>query len=185
MTLKNDTLTYDYSARVVDTIISYLVFSEEEVLANADKDKDSDDDVAIAITKKAAKHSNEKTNALKLFVKNENDTDWYQVIIKNIMRFELGMDHVSIGISFSQTAAAIHHARDISDMIGDVSVQVFSLAFDASTHRDQSLFDFRVRICYKGLLCIIHLVGLPMFDCHMAEIIYNMVVEFFDALYPD
>ena len=75
------------------------------------------------------------------------------------------MDHVSIGMSFRQTAATIQHARnhtktakltgmndmivgqyvhvlvgaslqDVSDMTGDVSVWAFSLAFDASTHRE-------------------------------------------------
>ena len=64
---------------------------------------DSDDDVVNAIAKEAAKQA----NALKLFVKNENDPDWYQVIIKNVMRFELAMDLVSIGMSFRQTVAAI------------------------------------------------------------------------------
>ena len=82
------------------------------MLANADSDNDSDDDVTNAIVKKAAKQANEKTKALKLFFKNENDLDWYQVIIKNVMRFELAMDHVSIGMSFRQTPAAIQHARD-------------------------------------------------------------------------
>ena len=127
------------------------------------------------------------------------------------MEFELAMDHVLIGMSFRHTAAAIQHARDhtkttkmtgmndmivgqyvrvlvgaslqdISDMMGDMSVWAFSIVFDASTRREQSFFDVRVRICYKGLLCNIHLVGLPMFDRHKAEIIYNMLVKFLDAL---
>uniref|UniRef100_A0AAV1T9D6 Uncharacterized protein n=1 Tax=Peronospora matthiolae TaxID=2874970 RepID=A0AAV1T9D6_9STRA len=51
-------------------------------------------------------------------------------------------------------------------MIGDVSVRSSSLAFDASTHREQSLVDLRVRIYYKELLCINHMFGLPMFDRH-------------------
>ena len=75
MTLKNDTLTYDISARIVDTIIGNLFFRDEEVLANADSDNDSDDDVANATSKEDDKQANEKTNALKLFVKNENDRD--------------------------------------------------------------------------------------------------------------
>ena len=35
-----------------------------------------------------------------------------------------------------------------------------------------------MRICYKGLLFNIHLVGLSMLDRHMAEVIYNMLVNF-------
>ncbi len=104
MTMKDDKLVFDISARIVDTIIGDLFFRDDEVLANID----SDDDVANTIAKKAK----EKTNALKLFVKNENDPDWYQVVIPNAMRFELVMDHVSIGMSFRQAAAAIQHARD-------------------------------------------------------------------------
>jgi hypothetical protein len=72
MTMKDDKLVFDISARIVDTIIGNLFFRNDEVLANADNDGDSDDDVASTIAKKAAKKAKEKTNALKLFVKNEN-----------------------------------------------------------------------------------------------------------------
>ena len=64
MTLKNDTLTYDISALIIDTIIGDLFFRDEEVLVDADCDNDSEDDVTNAIAKKAAKKSNEKTSAL-------------------------------------------------------------------------------------------------------------------------
>ena len=60
MTLKNDTLTYDISALIIDTIIGDLFFRDEEVLVDADCDNDSEDDVTNAIAKKAAKKSNEK-----------------------------------------------------------------------------------------------------------------------------
>jgi hypothetical protein len=43
---------------------------------------------------------------MKLFVQNEDDP-YYTVIIKNIMRFELTMDHVSIGMSFRKTTIII------------------------------------------------------------------------------
>jgi len=130
------------------------------------------------------------------------------------MRFKLAMDHVSIGMSFRQAAAAIQGARDhtktatlsdmndliigqyvrvlvsgnlqdISDLMGDLSVWAFSLAFDSSTHFEQSFFDLRIRICFKGRLCNLHLVGLPLFDRHTAEILYNLLCKFLDALYPD
>ncbi|CAK9194975.1 unnamed protein product [Sphagnum troendelagicum] len=214
MTVKDDKLVFDISARIVDTIIGDLFFRYDEVLANADSDGDSDDDMASVIAKKATKKAKEKTNALKLFIKNENDPDWYQVIIPNAMRFELAMDHVSIGMSFRQAAAAIQHARDhtktatlsgmndliigqyvrvlvgsnlqdISDLMGDLSVWAFSLAFDSNTHFEQSFFDLRVGICFKGRLCNLHLVGLPLFDRHTVEILYNLLCKFLDALYPD
>jgi hypothetical protein len=215
MTVKDDKLVFDISARIVDTIIGNLFFRDDEVLANADSDDDdSDDDLASVIAKKVARKAKEKTNALKLFVKNENDPDWYQVVIPNPMRFELAMDHVSIGMSFRQVAAAIQHTRDhtktatlsgmndlivgqyvrvlvggnlqdISDLMGDLSVWAFSLAFDSSTHFEQSFFDLRIQICFKGRLCNLHLVGLPLFDRHTAEILYNLLCKFLDALYPD
>jgi hypothetical protein len=103
MTMKDDKLVFDNNARIVDTIIGDLFFRDDEVLANADTDGNSDDDVASTIAKKATK----KTNTLKLFVQNENDPNWYQVIIPNAMQFELTMDHVSIGMSFRQAGAAI------------------------------------------------------------------------------
>ncbi len=75
MTVKDDKLVFDISARIIDTIIGDLFFRDDEVLANADSDDDSDDDMASAIAKKATKKAKEKTNALKLFIKNENDPD--------------------------------------------------------------------------------------------------------------
>ncbi|CAM6002565.1 unnamed protein product [Sphagnum balticum] len=110
--VEDDKLVFDISARIVDTMIGDLFFRNYEVLANVDNDSDSDDDVASTIAKEAAKKAKEKTNALKLFVKNENDLDWYQVVIPNAMRFKLAMDHVSIGMSFRQATAAIQHTRD-------------------------------------------------------------------------
>ena len=63
-------------------------------------------------------------------------------------------------------------------------MRTFSLAFHASTHHDQSFFDVRVRVCYKGTISNIHMIGLRMFDRQKTEIIYNMLVEFIDAIYP-
>jgi hypothetical protein len=54
-------------------------------------------DAAIVITCKVAKKANQKTNAMRLFDQQDNG---YIVTIKNIMRFELTMDHISIGKSF-------------------------------------------------------------------------------------
>ena len=54
--------------------------------------------------------------------------------------------------------------QDSSDMMSDIYVQEVSLAFDPTTHREQSFFDICVRLCFKGLICNIHLFGLPMFD---------------------
>jgi hypothetical protein len=57
-----------------------------------------------AIAKRAAKKSKEKVNVMKLFIK-QSDELTYKVTIKNVTRFELAMDHVSIGMSFQTTVA--------------------------------------------------------------------------------
>jgi hypothetical protein len=58
-----------------------------------------DTTTAEAIAKRAVKKSKEKVNAMKLFVKQSNEST-YKVTIKNVTRFELAMDHVSIDMLF-------------------------------------------------------------------------------------
>ena len=48
--------------------------------------------------------------------KDENDEEWYNVVILNIARFEFAMDLVSTGMSFRQVAAAIQFAREHTKM---------------------------------------------------------------------
>jgi hypothetical protein len=67
--------------------------------------------VADAVRKKVAKKEKENINAMKLFVKKEGEVV-YKVKIKDVLRFELAMDYVGIGMSFRQTAAAIQRAKD-------------------------------------------------------------------------
>ncbi len=66
-------------------------------------------DVAHAIARKAAKKANQKMNMMRLF---DQKDDEYIVTIMNVMCFKLMMDHISIGMSFRQMAAAIRHAKD-------------------------------------------------------------------------
>jgi hypothetical protein len=49
MTVKDDKLVFNISARIVDTIIGDLFFRDDEVLATADSDGDNDDDMANTI----------------------------------------------------------------------------------------------------------------------------------------
>ncbi len=64
-----------------------------------------------AIAKRATKKSKEKVNAMKLFVK-QSDESTYKVTIKNITHFESAMDHVSIAMSFRQRTIAIQQVKD-------------------------------------------------------------------------
>jgi hypothetical protein len=138
----------------------------------------------------------QKRNAMNLFETNEHEPH-YTATIKNIVRFELAIDHVSISMSFRQVAGAIQHAKDrmkmsklsgindlivgqyfrvlvatnlqmIADMLDEDIVWDFSLAGDGSTHRGQSSFDLRMRICLKVRLLNLHLVAFHMFNRHAA-----------------
>jgi hypothetical protein len=109
MDLATDTLTFTVKASIVESIIGDLFFRDHEVMN--DFGSDSDDDVVGAEAKKAAQMIKQKRNAMKLFEKNEEEPH-YTATIKNIVRFELAIDHVSIGMSFRQVAGAIQHAKD-------------------------------------------------------------------------
>jgi hypothetical protein len=102
MDLDSDTLTFMINANIVNTIIGDMFFRDNEVVVNND---DADDDMVGVTARKAAKKFKEKTNTMKLFIINEVDEDEddpysYTVTIKNIMRFNLVMDHVKSGMSF-------------------------------------------------------------------------------------
>jgi hypothetical protein len=148
----------------------------------------------------------QKQHAMKLFVKSDG-ADIYTVEIKGLMRFDLALDHISIGMSFRQAALTIQHAKDrtktaklggvndlmvaqwvrvlvavslqqIAFILGHKSVWAFSFAGDGNTNRGQSFFDTRLHVCYKGVLVNLHFVVLPMFVHHTA-------VKALDALFPN
>jgi hypothetical protein len=73
--------------------------------------------------------------------------------------------------------------QQIALILDNESVWAMSLAGDGSTHRGQSFFDLRLRICYRGDLVNLHLVALPMFERHSAMNIFNLIAKFMDALY--
>jgi len=79
--LTADSIEFVISANIVNTIIGDIFFRIDKQLLN---DSNSDDDTATskAITNKAAKKSKEKVNAMKLFVK-QSDESTYKVTIKN------------------------------------------------------------------------------------------------------
>jgi hypothetical protein len=106
-----DTIHFSLSSGIVDVIIGDIFFRDDEVLIDIDDD-DDDADATAAILKKAKTKAMEKTHAMKLFVKDPNDDQMYNVTINNAMRYELVMDHVSIEMSFRQVVVAIQHTKD-------------------------------------------------------------------------
>jgi hypothetical protein len=158
----------------------------------------------------AAKKIATKRNATKLFVLNDEETK-YDVSISNTTRFDMAIRGVGIGLSFRQTAAMMQITKDvchlpkltgindhlvgkyvrvlvaanlqlISDLLLHPSIWAFSLAGDGSTHRGDSFFDMRIRVCAKGKLTNLHLVAIPMFERHTAENTFKLIEKFLDAL---
>ncbi|CAK9863102.1 unnamed protein product [Sphagnum jensenii] len=83
-----DNLTFAISQpAIVDDIVGNLFFNPKE---------DEEDDNSESIT---------KANAMKLFKLQEDGS--YLVIIKNSLRFNLTIEHLSVGLSFCQTTAII------------------------------------------------------------------------------
>jgi len=206
-----DTILFSLSSGIVGVIIGDIFIRDDEVLINIDDD-DDDTDAATEILKKAKTKAMEKTHAMKLFVKDPNDDQMYNVTINNAMRYELVMDHVSIGMSFRQIIATIQHTKDrakvakltgindlivgqyvrvavavalqcIADLLDDDTVWAFSLACDGSTHRGQHFLDMRVRICFRGVLLNLHLAAIPMFERHTTLNTFNLLVKFLNVMY--
>ncbi|CAI5727443.1 unnamed protein product [Hyaloperonospora brassicae] len=190
------------------------VLQKREILDNAE-DEDEEDfvesDAAKEVADKIDKKFSEKANAMKLFVK-DSKTVKYVITVKNVMRYDLALNHVGSVMSFLHAAMGFDHAKRrtqtpkiaginslmvgqfiralvasnlqrIADFMGDASVWAISLACDGSTHRGQSFFDMRLRFCYRGVLVNLHLVAIPMFDRHTSQIILDTVCKFMDTLY--
>ena len=187
-------LKFKIQGPVVDVVIADMFFHPEE---------DEDDDDSEPIT---------KANALKLFQREPDGS--YSVIIKNPLRFNLALAHVSVGLSFRQTARVITQHRNftknaklsglndhmvgqfvrilvgvnlntISNILVDADVWCFSIAADCSTHFGVSFLDIRARVCVAGVLHNLHLAVIPFFDRHTAANIFDHIVRLLEVLLPN
>jgi hypothetical protein len=73
--------------------------------------------------------------------------------------------------------------QEITTILDDESVWAMLLVGDKSTHHDQSFFNLRLRVCYRGELVNLHLVVILMFKRHSTLNIFNLISKFMDALY--
>jgi len=208
--IDGDELMLKISNVVVDTIIGELLFRPEDEMAVLEHDDGEALDPNIA--EHVARLIKLKRNALLLFKPDcEADNGSYIVMIKNIKRFQLIIKHVSCGMSFRQIAAAIRHTRDVMSIgkLSDVSdhlvgqyvyvlvgvaltkisvlfssddVWAFSIAFDGTTHRGAAFFDVRICISVKGILYNFHLIAMPHFGRHTADLQVKMLVMLLGAL---
>jgi hypothetical protein len=115
-------------------------------------------------------------------------------------------------MSFQHIAAVIEHTRDVmsigklngvSDhlvgqyvrvlvsvaltkigvLLSSDNVWAFSIAFDGSTHHGIAFFDVHIRIFVKGILYNFHLIAMPHFGRHIADLQVKMFVMLLSALY--
>ncbi|CAK9238270.1 unnamed protein product [Sphagnum troendelagicum] len=150
--------------------------------------------------------------SMALFKKVPDTTTSYCITIRNLKRFELPLDHTSIGLSFRQTSAVIDQHKEafgnaklvglndhivsqyvcvgvainlqhISDILSSPRIWSFALAADSSTHRSVSYLDIRICVCPNGSLENLHLIAVPFYDRHTAENIAAMICHILDALY--
>ncbi|CAM6003781.1 unnamed protein product [Sphagnum balticum] len=150
--------------------------------------------------------------SMALFKKVPDTTTSYCITIRNLKRFELALDHTSIGLSFRQTSAVIDQHKEafgnaklvglndhivsqyvcvgvainlqhISDILSSPRIWSFALAADSSTHRSVSYLDIRICVCPNGSLENLHLIAVPFYDRHTAENIAAMICHILDALY--
>jgi len=178
---------------IVDDVVGDLFFHPEE---------NEEDDAFEPIT---------KANAMKLFKPQEDES--YLVTIKNSLRFDLAIQHISVGLSFRQTSKVIEQHRSatknakcsglkdhmvgqfvrillavsmqiISDVLTDPTVWAFSLATDANTHLGVPLFDQRIHVCVKGMLYNLHLVLVPFFERHTAQNYVKLIKILLNTVSP-
>ncbi|CAM6051710.1 unnamed protein product [Sphagnum compactum] len=176
--IDGDELTFKISNAVIDTIIGELLFRPEDEMAALEHD---DGEVLDPnITERAARLIKLKRNALLLFKPDgKADDGSYIVVIKNVKRFQLIIKHASCGMSFRQIAAAIGHTRDVMSIGKLTGVSDHLVGY---THRDTTFFDVRIRISVKGILYNFHLIAMPHFGRHTADLQVKMLVTLLGAL---
>lgn len=190
----SDTLTFRISRPlIIEKVVGDLFFNPEE-------NEEDDDSEAIS-----------KANAMKLFKLQDDGS--YEITIKNSLRWNLAIQHVSVGLTFRQTALVMTQHRNecknpklaglsdhmvgqfvrvllgvsleaIADTLVHSSAWAFSLAADSSNHMGVPLLDQRIRVCISGVLYNLHLTLVPFFERHLAVNYVKLITTILDAMHP-
>jgi hypothetical protein len=72
--------------------------------------------------------------------------------------------------------------NNITDLLLHLSIWAFLITRDGSTHCNNSFFDMHIRISINDILSNLHLIAILMFEGHIAENIFNLIVRFLDVL---
>jgi hypothetical protein len=205
MDMEGDEINLVVSTKIVDVIISEMLFRPEDEL-----DAANDDDLA-GINDRNRNIEKLCCSALQLFKLNKNK-DGYTVSIKKVMRFKLAIQHVSCGLSFRQVATTIEQTKNtckiaklgglndtiieqyvrilvghalqvISNILASDDVWAFAISFYDSQHRGMTFFDIRIRVSVNGVLHNLHLIAMPHFDRHTAANQEAMLVKLLGTLF--
>ncbi|GMF39385.1 unnamed protein product [Phytophthora lilii] len=149
-----------------------------------------------------------KEQALDVFCRKE-DTDNYDIIIKNQRLYDLAIKFVACGASFRLASRMVQCTKEETKMTyyggctehrvaGYVRAVVasnlqkialmmraswaYAVASDAAIHQGTSYLDIRVRLWQNNGLQDFHLLTLPTFDKHPAPLIVEYLVKFFDIM---
>ncbi|CAK9202398.1 unnamed protein product [Sphagnum troendelagicum] len=175
-------LTLKMSNVVVDTIIGELLFRPKDEMASLEHD--DGEALDSNIVEHATRLIKLKCNALLQFKSNdEADDGLYVVVIKNIKRFQLIIKHTRDVMSIEKLSGVSDHlvGQYVPVLVGVIMTKIgillssddmwaFSITFDGSTHRGTVFFDVRIRISVKGILYNFHLIAMPHFGRHTADL---------------
>lgn len=201
--IQNDCISFEISKSIVDRVVSSMYFNEAHLRSDSDDEFDGNRDRA------------QQQKMFENFKLSESidGKQCYTVSIKNPKRYQMAMEFVAIGMSFSQTekamritaaegltnmaglnrinvssllrATAAVNLQKLSNVLSDKLVPCFSLGCDSTTHGGRSYFDIRVSFSANGLLYNCHLVLVPVFGSGKAEPTVALIIRVLDAVVPE
>jgi hypothetical protein len=142
---------------------------------------------------------------------NDSPREEYIVEIKTAKRFSLLIGCVALGASFRMDSRMVQLVRNeiglgiyggCSELIASNNTRVscaialqilfealeqvsgFLIALDSSTLHGMSYLDVRIRFSFHDVMYNFHLLDLPLFDRHSGENMFDVLVQFSNALFP-
>lgn len=153
-----------------------------------------------------------RKNSLKAFTFDADD-GVFTASVKSILKLNLVIKFISVGVSFRQASQLYHVVKDETGLsvlgcISNVDVAnhchivcainlqylkeiftklwAFSIAFDAGNNAGTAYLDLRMRCFFTDKLCKnFHLLAIPMRERHTGEYQYDLIVRTLDVLAPN
>ncbi|KAF1774098.1 RlpA-like double-psi beta-barrel domain [Phytophthora cactorum] len=149
-----------------------------------------------------------KDQALDVF-RRKNDTDTYEIVIKNQRLYDLAIKFVACGASFRLASRMVQCTKEetkmayyggcsdnrvagyvravIASNLQKIALMMrsswaYAIATDAAVHQGTSYLDIRIRLWQNRSLHDFHLLTVPAFDKHPAPSIMERLEKFFDIM---